>query len=46
MPAAKAFTRDWIEVGRHDEARHFGFLTNRLAELGQAYGDFPAHSGL
>lgn len=36
---------DWISVAA-DEARHFGMLTLRLADLGVAYGDFPAHNGL
>lgn len=36
---------DWIGVAR-DEARHFGMLVARLAELGHAYGDFTAHNGL
>lgn len=40
-----AYYRDWIAVAA-DEARHFGLLRARLAELGHEYGDFPAHSGL
>lgn len=40
-----AFIRDWISVC-HDEARHFGLLQMRLAQLGMAYGDLPAHNGL
>lgn len=40
-----AYYADWIGVAR-DEARHFGMLTARLAELGHVYGDFPAHNGL
>jgi uncharacterized ferritin-like protein (DUF455 family) len=43
MPAD--YYADWIGVAR-DEARHFGLLIARLAELGHAYGDFPAHNGL
>lgn len=43
MPAA--FYADWIAVAA-DEARHFGMLAGRLAELGHAYGDFDAHNGL
>ncbi len=43
MPAA--FYADWIGVAV-DEARHFGLLAVRLAELGHAYGDFDAHDGL
>lgn len=42
---AGAFISDWFEVGG-DEARHFGLVKNRLAELGCAYGDLPAHDGL
>lgn len=40
-----AFDQDWLAVAQ-DEARHFGWLTARLAQLGHAYGDFPAHNGL
>jgi len=36
---------DWLSVAA-DEARHFQLLQERLAELGFAYGDFPAHNGL
>jgi len=43
MPAA--YYRDWVGVAV-DEARHFGMLAGRLAELGCAYGDFDAHDGL
>lgn len=43
MPVA--YYRDWASVAA-DEARHFQLLTARLAELGHAYGDFPAHDGL
>ncbi|MCR6702386.1 MAG: ferritin-like domain-containing protein [Dokdonella sp.] len=43
MPAA--FYADWIGVAV-DEARHFGLLAARLAELGHRYGDFDAHDGL
>ncbi|MGJ8563591.1 MAG: ferritin-like domain-containing protein [Alphaproteobacteria bacterium] len=39
------FADDWISVAA-DEARHFGLLCERLKELGQNYGDFPAHNGL
>jgi uncharacterized ferritin-like protein (DUF455 family) len=39
------FITDWITVG-DDEARHFKLITVRLAELGGAYGDMPAHDGL
>ncbi len=43
MPAD--YCRDWASVAA-DEARHFQLLAARLAELGHAYGDFPAHDGL
>lgn len=36
---------DWIGVAV-DEARHFGMVRARLAELGYQYGDFDAHDGL
>ncbi len=40
-----AFYLDWMQVAR-EEAYHFGLLSDRLAELGHAYGDFPAHNAL
>lgn len=43
MPAD--FYRDWAHCA-DDEARHFSLLVRRLAELGMAYGDLPAHDGL
>ena len=43
MPAE--FYRDWVGVA-DDEARHFSLLSQRLNELGAAYGDFSAHNGL
>jgi uncharacterized ferritin-like protein (DUF455 family) len=39
------FYRDWAKVAR-EEATHFGLLSDRLVELGFAYGDFPAHNAL
>ena len=39
------FYRDWAKVAR-EEAHHFGLLSDRLVELGHAYGDFPAHNAL
>jgi uncharacterized ferritin-like protein (DUF455 family) len=39
------FRAEWISVAV-DEARHFRLLAARLAELGMAYGDLPAHAGL
>ena len=41
----QAFYDDWVSVAL-DEAEHFAMLSNRLAELGYAYGDLPAHDGL
>jgi uncharacterized ferritin-like protein (DUF455 family) len=43
MPAE--FYADWVGVAL-DEARHFGLLQARLADLGHGYGDFDAHNGL
>jgi len=40
-----AFYDDWVGVAL-DEAEHFHLLNRRLAELGVAYGDLPAHDGL
>ena len=40
-----AFYRDWLKVAV-EEAYHFRLLRERLATLGYAYGDFPAHNGL
>ncbi|MGN6322017.1 MAG: ferritin-like domain-containing protein [Dyella sp.] len=39
------YYRDWASCA-NDEARHFAMLSQRLAELGHAYGDFDAHNGL
>jgi len=36
---------DWARIAS-DEARHFGWLQQRLADLGYRYGDFDAHNGL
>ncbi len=41
----QAFLDDWVKVG-DEEARHFELLSARLAALGAAYGDLPAHDGL
>jgi uncharacterized ferritin-like protein (DUF455 family) len=41
----REFFDDWIGVG-DDEAKHFLLLADRLAGLGAAYGDLPAHDGL
>jgi len=40
-----AYYDDWVRVAA-EEAKHFGLLQERLAALGFAYGDFPAHDGL
>ncbi|MGB1257550.1 MAG: ferritin-like domain-containing protein, partial [Thiolinea sp.] len=36
---------DWIKVAS-EEAYHFGLVCERMAQLGGAYGDLPAHNGL
>jgi uncharacterized ferritin-like protein (DUF455 family) len=41
----RAFFDDWVRVAV-EEARHFALLAGRLAALGAAYGDLPAHDGL
>ena len=41
----ESFYRDWARIAG-EEAHHFGLLTALLADLGHAYGDFPAHDGL
>jgi uncharacterized ferritin-like protein (DUF455 family) len=41
----RAFYDDWVQVAA-DEARHFDMLQRRMAQLGGAYGDLPAHDGL
>jgi uncharacterized ferritin-like protein (DUF455 family) len=41
----RAFFDDWVKVA-DEEALHFELLSARLAELGAAYGDLPAHDGL
>jgi uncharacterized ferritin-like protein (DUF455 family) len=40
-----AFYADWMRVCQ-EEAYHFTLLSERLVELGHAYGDFPAHNAL
>lgn len=40
-----AYYDGWVRVA-DEEASHFSMLRARLAELGRAYGDFPAHNGL
>jgi uncharacterized ferritin-like protein (DUF455 family) len=43
MPAG--YYRDWARVAA-EEALHFSLLSDHLASLGHAYGDFDAHDGL
>lgn len=40
-----AYYGDWLQVAA-EEAYHFSLVRGRLAELGMAYGDLPAHNGL
>lgn len=40
-----SFAADWVRVA-DEEATHFLLLADRLAALGAAYGDLPAHDGL
>lgn len=44
-PVPGSFFDDWVRVGV-EEAKHFGLLSERLVQLGAAYGDLPAHDGL
>ncbi|HVJ40678.1 MAG TPA: ferritin-like domain-containing protein [Dongiaceae bacterium] len=41
----RAFYDDWVKVAA-EEALHFDLISQRLAILGAAYGDLPAHDGL
>lgn len=41
----RAFFDDWVRVA-DEEGLHFLLLADRLASLGAAYGDLPAHDGL
>jgi uncharacterized ferritin-like protein (DUF455 family) len=41
----REFCDDWVGVAA-EEAEHFALLAGRLAALGAAYGDLPAHDGL
>jgi uncharacterized ferritin-like protein (DUF455 family) len=41
----REFYDDWVGVAA-EEAEHHGLVASRLAELGAAYGDLPAHDGL
>ncbi len=44
-PLPRDFANDWLSVA-DEEAKHFALLSARLATLGCAYGDLPAHDGL
>lgn len=44
-PMPMSFFDNWVQVGL-EEACHFEMVSKRLAELGAAYGDMPAHDGL
>ena len=44
-PMPRAYYDDWVNVG-FEEAKHFRMISARLAGLGAAYGDLPAHDGL
>jgi uncharacterized ferritin-like protein (DUF455 family) len=44
-PLPTQFFDDWVGVAV-EEADHFALLAARLAALGAAYGDLPAHDGL
>jgi uncharacterized ferritin-like protein (DUF455 family) len=41
----REFYDDWVGVAA-EEAEHFALLADRLAVLGSAYGELPAHDGL
>lgn len=41
----REFFDDWVRIG-DEEAQHFMMLSDRLHDLGTAYGDLPAHDGL
>jgi uncharacterized ferritin-like protein (DUF455 family) len=41
----RPFFDDWVDVA-DQEAAHHALVAERLAELGAAYGDLPAHDGL
>jgi len=45
MAPPGAFFDDWVRVA-DEEGKHFLLLEARLAALGAAYGDLPAHDGL
>jgi uncharacterized ferritin-like protein (DUF455 family) len=41
----RGFYDDWVGVAA-EEAKHHALLAARLADVGAAYGDLPAHDGL
>lgn len=41
----REFHLDWVRI-MAEEAYHFSLLTELLAQMGHAYGDFEAHDGL
>jgi uncharacterized ferritin-like protein (DUF455 family) len=41
----RGFYDDWLRIA-DEEAKHYLLLAERLAVLGMAYGDLPAHDGL
>jgi uncharacterized ferritin-like protein (DUF455 family) len=41
----REFYDDWVAAAA-EEAKHHALVAARLAELGAAYGDLPAHDGL
>src|SRR3546814_2689754 len=41
----RGFYDDWLTVA-DEEGKHYLLLAERLAALGFAYGDLPAHDGL
>lgn len=45
QPVPRSFFDGWMTVAM-EEAKHFGLLSRRLAELGSRYGAMPAHDGL
>ena len=45
VPMPQSYYDNWVQVG-FEEAKHFGLLSARLADLDAAYGDLPAHDGL
>jgi len=44
-PLTQDFCAEWLAVAA-EEGEHYALLSGRLAALGAAYGDLPAHDGL